>query len=250
MTTSPPGQVLLEMDRAEHIARLTIDNPRAAERVRPRDARQMDEYLDEVADDDAIKVLILRGSEGVFTTGADMANAYNWYDSSSGGIEEGARGPSQRRRLAVDRESFGFYHNFLTFPKVTIAQVETYALGGGFELALMSDLAVVGRHAKLGMPGRRLLGPALGNLHLFFHRLGPVLSRRLLFTGESVEAAEIEHLGLFTEVCDDDDVERRTEHWACARDAHAGRRARDRQDRLQPRRANPELHRRRGNRLS
>ena len=47
---------------------------------------------------------------------------------------------------------------------VTVAQVERYALGGGFELALMCDLAVVGRGARLGMPGARLLGPALGTL--------------------------------------------------------------------------------------
>ena len=57
---------------------------------------------------------------------------------------EPRRRPSQRRRLGVDRESFGFYHELLTFPKVTVAQVETYALGGAFELALMADLAVVG----------------------------------------------------------------------------------------------------------
>jgi enoyl-CoA hydratase/carnithine racemase len=146
----------------------------------------------------------------VFSTGADMANAYAWYGNADGE----RRRPSQRRRLAVDRNSFGFYHDVLTYPKVTVAQVERYALGGGFELALMSDLAVVGRGAQLGMPGARLLGPALGNLHLFFHRLGPVLSRRLLFTGETVTGSEIEHLGLFTEVCDDGDVARRTEWWA------------------------------------
>ncbi|MFA5884270.1 MAG: enoyl-CoA hydratase/isomerase family protein [Acidimicrobiia bacterium] len=210
MTTNPDPRVVLEVDHTAHIARLTIDNPERRNAYDPPMRMQMDEYLDEVAADDAVKVLVVRGSGGVFTTGADMANAYSWY-AAEGGEK---RRPSQRRRLAVDRQSFGFYHNFLTFPKVTIAQVETYALGGGFELALMCDLAVVGRHAKLGMPGARLLGPALGNLHLFFHRLGPVLSRRLLFTGESIEAAEIEHLGLFTEVCDDDDVARRTEHWA------------------------------------
>ena len=89
-----------------------------------------------------------------------------------------------------------------------------YALGGGFELALMSDLAVVGRDAQLGMPGARLLGPALGNLHLFFYRLGPVLARRLLLTGDTVAASELEHLGLFTEVCDPDCVAERTEDWA------------------------------------
>jgi len=210
MTTNPTGRVVLESDRSRHVAHLTIDNPTRRNAYDPAMRRQMDEYLDEVADDDAIKVLVVRGADGVFSTGADMANAYKWYEGGAGE----RRRPSQRRRLAVDRESFGFYHNFLTFPKVTIAQVEAYALGGGFELALMSDLAVVGRKAKLGMPGARLLGPALGNLHLFFHRLGPVLSRRLLFTGDTIEAHEIEHLGLFTEVCDDADVARRTEHWA------------------------------------
>ncbi len=161
--------------------------------------RQMAAFLDELATDDDIKVVILRGAGGNFSTGADMNNAYNWY-----GPGDSKRRPSQRRRLGVDRESFGFYHEYLSFPKVTIAQVETYALGGAFELALMSDLTVVARDAQLGMPGARLLGPALGNLHLFFHRLGPVLARRLLLTGDTIAAAEVEHLGLFTEVCEPD----------------------------------------------
>jgi enoyl-CoA hydratase/carnithine racemase len=170
---------------------------------------QMGAFLDEVATDDDIKVVILRGAGGVFSTGADMNNAYNWY-----GPGESKRRPSQRRRLGVDRQTFSFYHEYLSFPKVTIAQVESYALGGAFELALMSDLAVVGRDTQLGMPGARLLGPALGNLHLFFHRLGPVLARRLLLTGDTVAAGEVEHLGLFTEVCDAACVADRTELWA------------------------------------
>src|SRR6476620_11491501 len=211
MSAPDAGQIHLEVDRDRHLARLTIDRPARKNAYDPPMREQMREYLDEVADDDDVKVLILRGADGVFTTGADMANAYAWYggdssenkDGNKGG-NKGERRPSQRRRLAVDRVSFGFYHDFLYFPKVTVAQVETYALGGGFELALMADLAVVGRGAKLGMPGAQLLGPALGNLHLFFHRLGPVLSRRLLLTGETVTGTEIEHLGLFTEVCDDD----------------------------------------------
>jgi len=209
MSTSDAGRVHLDVDRERHVARLTIDRPERKNAYDPPMREQMREHLHEVADDDDIKVLVLRGAEGVFTTGADMANAYAWY-----GGNKSERRPSQRRRLAVDRVSFGFYHDFLYFPKVTVAQVETYAFGGGFELALMADLAVVGRGAKLGMPGAQLLGPALGNLHLFFHRLGPVLSRRLLLTGEAISGAEIERLGLFTEVCDDHDVAARTEHWA------------------------------------
>jgi enoyl-CoA hydratase len=209
MSADADGRVLLDVDRDRHIARLTIDRPSRRNAYDPPMREQMREYLAEMAVDDDIKVLVLRGADGVFSTGADMANAYDWY-----GMGNANRRPSQRRRLAVDRNSFGFYHDYLGFPKVTIAQVETYALGGGFELALMSDLAVVGRSAQLGMPGTQLLGPALGNLHLFFHRLGPVLARRLLFTGETIAAADVEHLGLFTEVCDDDRVAARTEYWA------------------------------------
>ena len=209
MATEQETRVHLERDPVTHIARLTIDNPERRNAYDPPMRRAMGDHLDALAADDDIKVVILRGAGGVFSTGADMANSYAWYDSS-----EDKRRPSQRRRLSVDREAFGFYHEYLTFPKVTIAQVETYALGGAFELALMSDLAVVARDARLGMPGARLLGPALGNLHLFFYRLGPVLTRRLLLTGDTVTAGEIEHLGIFTDVCAPESVPDRAEAWA------------------------------------
>ena len=209
MATEQETRVHLERDPVAHIARLTIDNPDRRNAYDPPMRRAMGEHLDVLAADDDIKVVILRGAGGVFSTGADMANSYAWYDSSGD-----QRRPSQRRRLSVDREAFGFYHEYLSFPKVTIAQVETYALGGAFELALMSDLAVVGSDARLGMPGARLLGPALGNLHLFFYRLGPVLTRRLLLTGDTITAAEIEHLGIFTDVCAPESVPDRAEAWA------------------------------------
>lgn len=206
--TERDPRVHLDRDPAEHIAWITIDNPERRNAYDPPMRRTMAAYLDELAVDDDVKVVVLRGSKGVFSTGADMANSYSWYGPGEG------RRPSQRRRLSVDRESFSFYHEVMSFPKVTIAQVETYALGGAFELALMADLAVVGRDAKLGMPGARLLGPALGNLHLFFWRLGPVLSRRLLLTGDTVTAADVEHLGIFADVCEPDAVPDRTDAWA------------------------------------
>jgi enoyl-CoA hydratase len=202
------ASVHLERDPAAHIARITLDNPERRNAYDPPMRRRMRAFLDELAADDDIKVVILRGSGGVFSTGADMNNAYAWYANGED------RRPSQRRRLGVDRESFAFYHEFLNLPKITVAQVERYALGGAFELALMADLAVVGRDARIGMPGAQLLGPALGNLHLFFYRLGPVLSRRLLLTGDTVEASEVEHLGIFTEVCDPDCVAERAERWS------------------------------------
>jgi enoyl-CoA hydratase len=164
-------------------------------------------------------VVLMRGAEGVFSTGADMNNAYGWYGSEQtkddrAEAQEKRSRPSQRRRLTVDRKSFGFYHNLMGFPKVTVGEIAGYALGGGFEMALMTDISVIARDAKIGMPATRFLGPALGSLHMFFHRLGPVLARRLLLTGDIIEAGAIEHLGVFTDTCDPSKVAARAQYWA------------------------------------
>lgn len=205
------GRVLLERDEGTGVARLTLDNPSRRNAYDPAMRDQLGAYLDELALDDAIKVVHLRGNGGVFSTGADMGNAYSWYGDNAQGRK---RRPSQRRRLSVDRKSFSFYHNFLGYPKATIAEVRGYALGGGFELALMADIAVVAGDTRIGMPATRFLGPALGSLHMFFYRLGPVLARRLLLTGDMIPAADLAHLSVFTEVIDDADVSARADWWA------------------------------------
>ena len=214
-------RVLMERDGESGIARLTLDNPERKNAYDPAMRQALGAHLDELALDDDVKVVVLRGAGGVFSTGADMNNAYAWYSDRDGageGAQEPApaprRRPSQRRRLLVDRRTFDFYHSFLGYPKVTVAEVAGFALGGGFELALMADIAVVARDTVIGMPATRFLGPALGSLHMFFHRLGPVLARRLLLTGDTIEAGEVEHLGVFTDVVEPDAVEARASWWA------------------------------------
>jgi enoyl-CoA hydratase/carnithine racemase len=202
-------RVLLEKDHATHVARLTIDQPDRKNCYDPAMRRAMRAAMDDVANDDAIKVLLLRGAGGVFCTGADMRNAYSWYETKGDD-----RRPSQRRKLAVDRESFSFYHDWIGYPKATIAQIEGFALGGGFELALASDVSVAGSDAKVGMPAARFLGPAIGNIHLFFHRLGPVLAKRLLLTGETVAVSDLAKPDVFTEVVVPERVAARAEEYA------------------------------------
>src|ERR1700741_198675 len=219
--TSPDERVLFDVDSGKRIATITLNN---AGRRNSYDAAMRDavaRYLDRVAEDDDITVVLLRGADGVFSTGADMNNAYGWYGDERSREEQtmsGARpeksGPSQRRRLTVDRKSFGFYHNLMGFPKVTVGEIRGYALGGGFEMALMTDISVIARDTKIGMPATRFLGPALGSLHMFFHRLGPVLARRLLLNGDIIEARKNETLGIFTDTCDPGLVAARARYWA------------------------------------
>lgn len=209
-------RVLFDVDPDGRIATIALNNPgrRNSYDAAMRDA--VARCLDRVAEDDDLVVVLLRGTEGVFSTGADMNNAYGWYGEGGATPQPAAKGrPSQRRRLAVDRKSFGFYHNLMGFPKVTVGEISGYALGGGFEMALMTDISVIARDTKIGMPATRFLGPALGSLHMFFHRLGPVLARRLLLTGDIIEAAAVEHLGVFTETCDPAAVTARARYWAC-----------------------------------
>jgi enoyl-CoA hydratase len=210
-------RVLIERDDSTGIATVTLNNPERRNTYDPAMRQQLGVYFDELATDDRIKVVLLRGEGGVFSTGADMGNAYNWYGPAENGSRSAAprrRRPSQRRRLSVDRKTFAFYHELMGYPKVLVAEVSGYALGGGFELALMADITVVARDTQIGMPATRFLGPALGSLHLFFHRLGPVLARRLLLTGDVVPAASLEHLGVFTEVVEGADVTLRAAWWA------------------------------------
>jgi enoyl-CoA hydratase/carnithine racemase len=213
MTASTDDRVLFDVDPDKRIATITLNNSRQRNSY---DAAMRDgvaRCLDRVADDDDITVVLLRGADGVFSTGADMNNAYGWYGDERP-REEKKRRPSQRRRLTVDRKSFGFYHNLMGFPKVTVGEISGYALGGGFEMALMTDISVIARDTKIGMPATRFLGPALGSLHMFFHRLGPVLARRLLLTGDIIEAGAVEHLGVFTDTCEPAKVAARARYWA------------------------------------
>ena len=220
---SGDDRVLFEIDRELRIATITFNNPKQRNSYDATMRDAVGRCLDVVAEDDDITVVLLRGAEGVFSTGADMNNAYGWYgderlreEQSTGAkrIEPKKSRPSQRRRLTVDRKSFGFYHNLMGFPKVTVGEIGGYALGGGFEMALMTDISVIARNTRIGMPATRFLGPALGSLHMFFHRLGPVLARRLLLTGDIIEAGAIEHLGTFTETCDAAAVPARARYWA------------------------------------
>jgi enoyl-CoA hydratase/carnithine racemase len=193
--------VLLEKDAGTHIARITLNNPERRNAFNPEMRLLIAQYLEEVAQDDDINVLLLRGTGGTFSTGADLAHVYNWYAK-----EGDTRRPSQRRRMTVDRKNMRWYHTFVGFPKATVVQAEAYALGAGFELSLMADVTVIGRGCKVGMPGAKILGPILGNIPLFFHRLGPALAKRMLLTGEIETAEQWESMGIFGKTVDDDQV--------------------------------------------
>jgi len=209
--------VRYDKDPATHVAHVTFCRPERSNALTREMYEAMATALSDAEDDDDVKVVVLRGEGGVFTSGQDMAVAYSWYSGDKPSEPAGKpKRPSQRRRLAYDRWAQSFYHDLYKHNKVLVAQVEGYALGGGLEFALSCDLAVCGRGTKLGMPAARFLGPVLGNLHLFFWRLGPTFAKDLLLTGRVADAGEFEDRRLFTRFCDDADVADETEALAAS----------------------------------
>src|ERR1700747_731703 len=110
MTTSEvsDGRVLLDVEPDQRIATITLNTPKERNSYDAAMRDGLARCLNRVAEDDDLTVVLLRGADGVFSTGADMNNAYGWYGER--GAPEAKSRPSQRRRLTVDRKSFGFYH--------------------------------------------------------------------------------------------------------------------------------------------
>jgi enoyl-CoA hydratase len=211
-------EVVYEKDPVTHIARVTLNRPAKLNAMTLPMYDRIVECFDDTAEDDAIKVVILRGAGEHFTAGIDMGEVYDWYGSPDADADADAdadgngngngkrRRPSQRRRLVVDRRTSAVYTRVMFHPKVVITAVRGFALGGGLEFLMGSDISVVGDDAQLGMPATRYLGPVLGDLHLFFHRLGPVLAKDLLLTGRIAPASELAERGVFSRYVPADEV--------------------------------------------
>ena len=81
-------------------------------------------------------------------------------------------------------------------PKVSIAAINGYALGGGFELALAADLRYLADDAKVGQPEIRLgVIPGAGGTQRLTHLVGPGRARDLVYTGRQVIADEALAMG-------------------------------------------------------
>ena len=86
-------RVLFEVDPEKRIATITLNNPKQRNSYDATMRDAIARCLDRVAEDDDLTVVLLRGADGVFSTGADMNNAYGWY---------GERGADRQRRAKPD----------------------------------------------------------------------------------------------------------------------------------------------------
>jgi enoyl-CoA hydratase len=140
------------------------------------------EALDDVKNDPEIKVLIITGEGRAFSTGADLK------ESKDRTIE-------QYRDYLVELQETS--RKIIRFEKPTLAAINGYALGSGYELALACDIRIAAEEAKIGSPEARVTSSVTGGaMRLVQDLIGPGKAKELLFTAQYIDGKEAERIGL------------------------------------------------------
>lgn len=156
-------------------------------------AREADERRD-------VAAVVVWGGDRVFAAGADVKEMA---DMSFAHMHE------HSHRLQ------DFTRAVAAIGKPTVSAITGFALGGGLEVALATDLRFCAEDAKLGQP-EILLGiiPGAGGTQRLARLIGPAKAKDLIYTGRFVAADEALRLGLVDEVLPADQVYARALEWA------------------------------------
>lgn len=191
MTTETVDERPATLRREGHVAVITLNRPHVLNAINAAMSVAVQEAVDELEADPELRVGVLTGAGRAFSVGADLKE-----------VAAGRRlvGPEQRER--------GFGGIMLRpIAKPLVAAVNGYALGGGTELMLACDLAVVSEEATLGLPEvTRGLIAAGGGLLRLPRRIPLALALEVALTGAPVPARTALEWGLVNRVAGPADV--------------------------------------------
>jgi enoyl-CoA hydratase len=156
---------------------ITINRPQAKNAVNAAVSRGLADAMDRLDSEPALSVGVLTGAGGTFCSGMDL-KAF-------------ARGEN----VAIEGRGMGFTERPPAKP--LIAAVEGYALAGGTELALATDLIVAAREAVFGIPEvKRGLAAGGGGLLRLPQRIPYAIAMELALTGDNLPAPRAHELGM------------------------------------------------------
>ncbi|HEX5901924.1 MAG TPA: enoyl-CoA hydratase-related protein [Actinomycetota bacterium] len=181
--------VRVETDEA--VATIRLDRPPANALAR-QVSEELAEAARQVAADDAVRAVVVWGGQKIFAAGADIKAMVEFGPED---VEPDVS-PIGAACLALE-----------AVPKVTIAAINGFALGGGCELALACDLRYAADDGQLGQP-EILLGiiPGAGGTQRLPRLVGLAKARDLVFSGRRVKADEALEIGLVDRVLPAEDV--------------------------------------------
>jgi enoyl-CoA hydratase len=164
-------QVIIEQH--DGWVKLTLNRPEAKNALNTAVLARVAEALTAAAADPTVRAALICGADGTFAAGADIA------EIEAKTSAEGAHDPRKAHWAAIR-----------AFPKPLVAAVDGFALGGGFELALMADMMVLGADARLGLPETNLgLIPGAGGAQRLLALVGRARATRMVLGGEIIDAA-------------------------------------------------------------
>lgn len=165
------------------VVELVIDRPEALNALNIQVLLSLKGALETLASDASVRVILLRGAgEKAFVAGADIR------EMQTMGRSDAAQFSRLGHSVCLLLESM---------PKVTVAAVHGFALGGGTELALACDFILASEKAQFGLPEVGLgVIPGFGGTIRLARTLGLARAKELVFSGERIGASEAVQLGL------------------------------------------------------
>jgi len=210
MDTTTPASEHVVVERSGAVVTVTFNRPEARNAMTWAMYERLNQVCDEVDGDDAVRVLVLKGAGGkAFVAGTDIAQ-FTTFESGDDGLRY-ERGADQRSdRLAHVR-------------KPVIAQIEGYAVGGGFGIVAGADLRIATPDARFGVPIARTLGNCLSMqaYSRFLDLLGPSRLKELIFTARLMPADEALAAGFVHEIVAADAIAARVRELAETVASHA-----------------------------
>ena len=169
-------------DKKEGAAVIRLNRPQVLNAMNKRLWLDVQACLEDARADEQIKVVVFTGEGRAFSTGADLK------ESKTRSIED------YRDYLVALQE---VSRTIIRFEKPTIAAINGYAIGSGYELALACDIRIAAEDAKIGSPEAKVTSSVTGGaFRLVQDLVGPGKARELLFTGEYIDGVEAQRIGL------------------------------------------------------
>jgi enoyl-CoA hydratase len=169
------------------VARITFNRPHVLNALSRKTMDELDACIRQIRRDDAIRAIIFTGAgDKAFIAGADINELAR--QTPIGGREFSLYGQAVLRQLE-------------TLGKPSIAAINGYALGGGFELALACTCRIAVKSAKLGLPEVKLgILPGYGGTQRLARLCGRGVASQLVLTGDMITAAEAARVCLLNQV--------------------------------------------------
>jgi len=182
--------VRLDVDDAG-VGTIRLDRP-PMNAIDEQVVREIRQAAEESSARDDVRAVVLYGGEKLFAAGADV--------KMMAGMS-----PSQvKPMITAMQDAFSVVEEI---PKVTIAAITGYCLGGGCELAMCADFRFAAEDAKLGQPEIKLgIMPGAGGTQRLPRLVGPSRAKDLIYSGRMLSAEEAARIGLVDQVHPASDV--------------------------------------------